>query len=395
MTDTNRRAFLGGLVLATGGLAASQAVAVGNDGHALGYDVAPASDHMALVPRRTGDPVTFSTSLDKSPIKATSGGWARDITSKALPIATSIAGAHLYLNPGGVREMHWHNSAEWAYILTGHCQVTVVDPQGETEVANYAAGDLWYFPKAHAHAIQALGTEPCHAILAFDDGLYAEHGTFGLSDWLSRLNPALLSQALGLPKDIATTIPTGEVYIKQGEVIARESAKAKATQVLEQSRTHRHRLMAQKPRVRSPGGTIHVASAQEYPISTTITGVITKLNPGAVHAPHWHPNANEWHYVAKGRTRVTLFATDKRMAVTELSVGDCAYIPTGCGHTVENIGSSECEIVGVLDSGTYLEALLSDWLTQVPRQLLANNLGLPEKVFETVTRKKSAIVAMS
>jgi hypothetical protein len=38
MTDTNRRAFLGGLVLATGGLAASQSLAVGNDGHALGYD---------------------------------------------------------------------------------------------------------------------------------------------------------------------------------------------------------------------------------------------------------------------------------------------------------------------------------------------------------------------
>ena len=93
-----------------------------NDGHALGYDVAPASDHMALVPRRTGD---------KSPIKATSGGWARDITTKGLPIATDIAGAHLYLNPGGVREMHWQNSAEWAYILAGHCQVTVVDPEGK------------------------------------------------------------------------------------------------------------------------------------------------------------------------------------------------------------------------------------------------------------------------
>jgi oxalate decarboxylase len=395
MIDTNRRAFLGGLVVATGGLAASQSLAVGNDGHALGYDVAPATDHIALVPRRTGDPVTFSASLDKSPIKATSGGWARDITSKSLPIATSIAGAHLYLNPGGVREMHWHNSAEWAYILTGHCQVTVVDPQGETEVANYAAGDLWYFPKAHAHAIQTLGTEPCHAILAFDDGLYAEHGTFGLSDWISRLDPTLLSQVFGLAKDITATIPMGEVYIKQGEVIARDSAKAKATQVLDRSRTHRYRLMAQKPRVKSPGGTLHVASAHEYPVSTTFTAVITKLNPGAVHAPHWHPNANEWHYVAKGRTRVSLFATDKRMAVRELSAGDCAYIPTGCGHTVENIGSDECEIVGVLDSGVYSEALLSDWLTQVPRQLLANNLGLPEKVFETVTRRKSAILAMA
>jgi len=393
MTDTNRRAFLGGLVFATGGLAASQSLAVGNDGHALGYDVAPASDHMALVPRRTGDPVTFTTSLDKSPIKATSGGWARDITTKGLPIATDIAGAHLYLNPGGVREMHWHNSAEWAYILAGHCQVTVVDPEGETEVANYGPGDLWYFPKGHAHAIQTIGSEPCHAILAFDDGLYGEHGTFGLSDWMSRLEPSLLSQALGLPSEVASKIPPAEVYIKQGEVIARDSAKARTLQVLDQKRTHRFRLMAQSPRVASSGGTIHIASAREYPISATFTAVITKLKPGSIHAPHWHPNANEWHYVAKGRTRVTLFASDKRLAIAELSAGDCAYIPRGCGHSVQNIGAEEGEIVGALDNGIYSEALLSDWMAKVPRQLLANNLGLPEKAFTNLTQGRSSIIA--
>ena len=110
--------------------------------------------------------MTFTASLDKGAIKATSGGWARDITTKGLPIATDIAGAHLYLNPGGVREMHGHNSAEWAYILVGHCQVTVVDPEGVTEVANYTPGDLWYFPRGHAHAIQTLGSEACHAVLA-------------------------------------------------------------------------------------------------------------------------------------------------------------------------------------------------------------------------------------
>jgi oxalate decarboxylase len=234
------------------------------------------------------------------------------------PIAIDIAGAHLYLNAGGVREMHWHNSAEWAYVLSGYCQVTVVDPEGETEVANYAPGDLWYFPKGHAHSIQTLGSEPCHAILAFDDGLYGEHGTFGLSDWMSRLDPGMLTQALGLPKDAIAKIPAAEVYIRQGDVIGRDSAEARAVQVLDATRTHRFSLMAQKPRVSSPGGTIHVASAREYPISTTITGVVTRLQAGAMHAPHWHPNANEWHYVARGRTRVTLFASDKRMAVAEL-----------------------------------------------------------------------------
>ena len=221
MSKANRRAFLGGLAFAAGGLAATRSSAIGNDGHAAGYDVSGAADYLPVIPRRSGDPVTFTASLDKGPIKATSGGWARDITTKGLPIATDIAGAHLYLNPGGVREMHWHNSAEWAYILAGHCQVTVVDPKGETEVANYAPGDLWYFPKGHAHAIQTLGDKPCHAILAFDDGLYGEHGTFGLSDWISRLEPGALAQILGVPKDVTAKIPSAEVYIKQGAVIAR------------------------------------------------------------------------------------------------------------------------------------------------------------------------------
>ena len=193
--------------------------------------------------------------------------------------------------------------------------------------------------------------------------------------------------------EVASKIPAAEVYIKQGEVIARDSAKARPLQVLDQKRTHRFRLMAQNPRVSSAGGTIHVASAREYPISTTFTAVITRLKTGSAHAPHWHPNANEWHYVAKGRTKVTLFASDKRLAVAELSAGDCAYIPRGCGHSLQNIGTEDCEIVGVLDNGVYSEALLSDWIAKVPRQLLANNLGLPEKAFVNLIQSRSSIVA--
>jgi len=187
MTDTTRRLFLRSLAFGAGGLAASQSLAAGNDGHASGYDVAPASDYLATIPRRTGDPVTFTASLDSAPIKATSGGWAREITMRSLPIATGMAVAHLFLNPGGSREMHWHNSAEWAYIVDGHCQVTIVDPEGLAEIVNLAPGDLWFFPKGHSHAIQTLGSTPCHAILAFDDGLYSEHGTFGISDCKSRV----------------------------------------------------------------------------------------------------------------------------------------------------------------------------------------------------------------
>jgi oxalate decarboxylase len=392
MTLASRRAVLGGLAVATTGLAYSQTFAAPNDGHATGYDVAPAADHIPVIPRRTGEPMKFTFSLDGGPIKATTGGWARDVTARNLPIATDIAGAHLYLNAGGIREMHWHNSAEWAYILAGHCQVTVVDPEGETEVANYGPGDLWYFPKGHSHAIQTLGSEPCHAVLAFDDGLYGEHGTFGLSDWISRLDPGMVAQVTGLSKESVAQLPPAEVYIRQGEIIGRDTPQGHSQQVLNRRKTHRYQLMAQPPRVMSPMGTIHVASAKEYPISTTLTGVVTRLKAGAMHEPHWHPNANEWHYLAKGEVRVTLFAPDKRLAPAEMSAGECAYIPRNCGHTIQNIGTEDCEIVGVLDSSRYEEATLSDWMKRAPRHTVANNLGLPEGAFAMGRKARAALI---
>ena len=153
MDQTKRRTFLG-VLAAGGGFAAGPVLAAEADGHAAGGEVAPASDYLRTIPRKPGEAQPFTASLDGGRIKATSGGWARDITTNQLPVATGIAGAHLFLNPGGVREMHWHASSEWGYIVAGHCQATVIDAEGETEVVNFAPGDTWYFPAGHAHAIQ-------------------------------------------------------------------------------------------------------------------------------------------------------------------------------------------------------------------------------------------------
>jgi oxalate decarboxylase len=392
MTDTNRRLFLGALALGAGGLAASPSLAAGADGHAAGYDAAPASSFQPLVPRRTGEAVVFSAPLDKGPIKATSGGWAREVTTRTLPISTNIAGAHLFINAGGAREMHWHNSAEWAYVAAGHCQVTVVDPQGGVEVANLGPGDLWYFPSGHSHAIQTLGSTACHAILAFDDGLYSEHGTFGISDWMSRFDAATLAQAFGVSADAFAQCPKAETYIMQGEIIALDGPQARAARELDPARSHRYNIAGQAPRVATAGGTLQVASAHEFPMSTTMTGMLLKLKPGAMHVPHWHPHANEWQYVLKGQALTTLFATDKRLATAELSPGDCAYLPKGCGHTIKNIGAEDCEIVGVLDSREYLESTLIDWVAKAPLHLLTNNLGGQEATFAPF-RKGSAVIS--
>ncbi|MCP3442922.1 cupin domain-containing protein [Bradyrhizobium sp. CCGUVB14] len=395
MFKSSRRLFIQSVAFGAGVLGAAKSALAAPDGHAAGYDVAPASEFLKTIPRKSGDPVVFTASLDKGPIKATSGGWAREVTTRTLPLATGIAGAHLFVNAGGAREMHWHNSAEWAYLVDGHCQVTVVDPEGQLEVANLGPGDLWFFPKGHSHAIQTLGSAPCHAILAFDDGLYSEHGTFGISDWMSRYDAPALSQALGVSTETFSPNPKAETYIMQGEVLALDGPQAKVARALDRDRTHRFALMAQKPRVSTAGGQLYVASAKEFPVSSTMTGTVLKLKPGAMHEPHWHTDANEWHYVLKGRTRVTLFAFDKRVAVADLSAGECAYIPTNCGHSIQNIGQEDAEVIGVLDSGTYHESSLGDWLAKAPRHLLANNFGVSEAAVANFGRKRMVIASAS
>lgn len=76
------------------------------------------------------------------------GGWTREITQRELPIATTLAGVDMKLNPGAYRELHWHKEAEWGYVLEGGCRIGAVDQEGRNFLEDVEKGDLWFFPKA-------------------------------------------------------------------------------------------------------------------------------------------------------------------------------------------------------------------------------------------------------
>jgi hypothetical protein len=42
---------------------------------------------------------------------------------------------------GGIREMHWHKEAEWAYMLAGRARITAIDTQGRNFIDDVSAGD--------------------------------------------------------------------------------------------------------------------------------------------------------------------------------------------------------------------------------------------------------------
>ena len=66
---------------------------------------------------------------------------------QSLPVATQIAGVQFRLEPGAYRELHWHQQAEWAYMLNGCATIAVVSSSGQNYVQTINTGDLWYFPK--------------------------------------------------------------------------------------------------------------------------------------------------------------------------------------------------------------------------------------------------------
>src|SRR6202022_1305029 len=135
------------------------------------------------------------------------GGWTRQVSVREFGIATTISGTNMRLNRGGVREMHWHKAAEWAYMLYGNARITAVDAQGRNFVDDVGVGDLWNFPAGIPHSIQGL-EEGCEFLLVFDDGNFSENETFLISDWFAHTPRAVLAKNFGVPEAAFAHLPS-------------------------------------------------------------------------------------------------------------------------------------------------------------------------------------------
>ena len=104
---------------------------------------------------------SFKFELEKSKGKVLGNSFGKEVTFEQLPISQGIAGVSMQLEPGVMRELHWHaTAAEWAFVLKGRVRATVINPAGQTETNDFDPGDIWYFPRGHAHVLECLGNQP-------------------------------------------------------------------------------------------------------------------------------------------------------------------------------------------------------------------------------------------
>lgn len=182
------------------------------------------------------------------------------------------------LEPGAMRELHWHaTAAEWAYVDRGRVRTTVIDPQGNSETNDFDPGDVWYFPRGHGHMLECLGDEPCHFVLIFDNGYFSEFGTFSVTDWIGHVPKRLLAKNFGLPESTFDGFPKKEVYIARGTLPPKKPARP-AAGGWKLSLTHKYRLHARPPQVDNKGGRLWLVDSTTFPISKTMTGAILDLS---------------------------------------------------------------------------------------------------------------------
>jgi oxalate decarboxylase len=329
---------------------------------------------------------TFKFALEKSAGKVIGNSYGKEVTVEQLPISKGIAGVSMQIEPGAMRELHWHaTAAEWALVLGGRVRTTVVDPQGRAETNDFDPGDIWYFPRGFPHMLECLGNEPCHFILIFDNGYFSEFGTFSITDWLGHTPKALLAKNFGLPESAFDGFPKEEVYFARGEVPPAEPAKPLQGWKLPPM-THKYRLLTQPPHREFKGGREWRADSSQFEISKTMTGVVLDLEPGAMRELHWHPNADEWQYVIEGNISVTMFGSHGRYRIETMEKGDAGYIPQGYGHSIENVGSKTCRVLIGFNSGNYEAIDLSQWIAGNPTDVLATNFSKPAALFEKFPR---------
>ncbi|WP_433995319.1 cupin domain-containing protein [Bradyrhizobium betae] len=75
-------------------------------------------------------------SFNNAPRRIQNGGWACQVTQDSFAVADTISGVNIRLTSGGIREMHWHQFAEWAYMTYGACRITTLDELGRPCIAD-------------------------------------------------------------------------------------------------------------------------------------------------------------------------------------------------------------------------------------------------------------------
>jgi oxalate decarboxylase len=401
MSAFTRRSFIGKTAVAIGSFTALQKV-VGADRSKS--DPGPANPGLdGQNPDSIWPPGTDSKSLVqnfKYPFsfankRTYEGGWSREVTIRELPVSKDMAGVNMRLTAGGVRELHWHTSGEWAIMLYGTARITAIDADGKSFVADVKKDDLWFFPSGIPHSIQGLNPDGCEFMLVFDDGEFSESETVLLSDAMAHLAPEVLAKNFTVGEKAFANVPKQELFIFQTDVPASlaDDQKSAAGALGKSPKDFGFRTMEIQPTKQTKGGEIRIVDSRNFKVTTTAMAMVT-VHPGGMRELHWHPNADEWQYYIAGKGRMTVVATGNKARTMDFQEGDVGYVQKTLLHYIENTGDKDLIFLEMFKSSLYQEFSFSEWLAHTPSELVMAHLKVDKATYDAFPKNGISITPL-
>ena len=393
MNAFTRRSFIGKTAVAIGTLAALPKIIAADRSRS---DPGPANPGLdSQNPDSIWPPDTDSKSLVqnfKYPFsfankRTYEGGWSREVTVRELPVSKSIAGVNMRLTAGGVRELHWHTSAEWAIVLYGTARITTIDADGKSFVADTKKNDLWFFPPGQPHSIQGLEPDGTEFLLVFDDGDFSESETVLLSDTVRHVPAEVLSKNFGVSEKAFANVPDTELFIFQTDVpgALEDDQKLAAGTLGKSALDFAFRTDAMKPTKQTKGGEVKIVDSRNFKVTTTSMAMVT-VHPGGLRELHWHQNADEWQYFIAGKGRMTVVATGNKARTMDFQAGDVGYVQKSLLHYVENTGDTDLIFLEMFKANRFEEFSFSEWLAHTPPELVMAHLKIDRATYDAIPK---------
>jgi len=146
--------------------------------------------------------------LDMQQPRTFAGGREFMVSSKEFPIQTTLTAVRMDLQPGALRELHWHPHAdEWQFYVRGKARVGVFGSHGRTRVEEFGPNDVGFVQQGYGHYIEHIGDEPTEIIILFNSPVYEE---ISLANWLGGNPVSLLETNFGIPRSLIDQLPKRE-----------------------------------------------------------------------------------------------------------------------------------------------------------------------------------------
>ena len=122
-----------------------------------------------------------------------------------------MTGVILDVDPGGLRELHWHpNADEWQYVIDGDFSVSLFGSHGRYRIETLTKGDVAYIPQGYGHSIENIGVRAGRVLIGLNTGNYQ---AIDLSQWIAGTPTYVLADHFGKAQAVFEKFPKERAFI--------------------------------------------------------------------------------------------------------------------------------------------------------------------------------------